>query len=228
MKYTAVIFDLYGTLIDNMSHSENTGELSRIASILNIPEEQFMQWWLDTSSQKRFSGAYSDLEATFKALASELGCKVTDAHIKEAVRLRHIYIKSSIVPRPGTLETLRELAARGYRTGLITDCSPETAIVWPYTEMAPYFNATLFSCVERMTKPDTRIYRLAAERLAVTPEKCLYVGDGSSNELTGARQAGMTPVLIRAIHENSNDLYFPREEWDGPSITSLTEVIDFL
>ena len=51
---------------------------------------------------------------------------------------------------------------------------------------------------------------------------------GGSDELTGARQAGMTPVLIRAIHENSNDLYFPRENWDGPSITSLAEVFDYL
>lgn len=228
MKYAAVIFDLYGTLIDNLPHSENKAELCRIASILDIPEEEFLQWWLETLSQKRFSGVYSNLEDTFKALTSEFGYKITEARIKEATQLRHEYIKKAVVPRPGTIETLGELAARGYRTGLITDCSPETVTVWESSKLAPHFNATLFSCVERMTKPDPRIYRLAAERLGVAPEKCLYIGDGSSNELTGARQAGMTPVLIRAIHENSNDLYFPRENWDGPSITSLAEVFDYL
>jgi putative hydrolase of the HAD superfamily len=79
-----------------------------------------------------------------------------------------------------------------------------------------------------MTKPDLRIYRTAAKRLRVAPESCLYIGDGGSNELTGARQAGMHPVLIRDPVENSREVYFKREEWDGMTISSLQEILALL
>lgn len=45
-------------------------------------------------------------------------------------------------------------------------------------------------------KSDARIYRLACDGLGLDPSGCIYVGDGSSQELTGALEVGMRPVLI--------------------------------
>ena len=53
----------------------------------------------------------------------------------------------------------------------------------------------------RLAKPDPRIYEMAVEGLGVAAEECLYVGDGTSNELTGASRVGMTAVLMRAPHD---------------------------
>ena len=72
------------------------------------------------------------------------------------------------------------------------------------------------------------VYRLACERLGVEPDRCLYVGDGSSRELTGAREVGMTPVLIEAPHD---EYFVDRQdaiEWKGPKIGSLSEVLSFV
>ena len=73
-----------------------------------------------------------------------------------------------------------------------------------------------------MTKPDRRIYQMACERLGVSPEACLYVGDGGSKELTGASDSGMQAVLIRAPYDTVNG---NREEWPGERITGLPEVL---
>ncbi|CAM3340555.1 hypothetical protein PALA111701_04145 [Paenibacillus lactis] len=44
-----------------------------------------------------------------------------------------------------------------------------------------------------MAKPQKEIYLMACERLGVTPETSIFVGDGGSDELRGARDAGLRP-----------------------------------
>jgi putative hydrolase of the HAD superfamily len=60
----------------------------------------------------------------------------------------------------------------------------------------------------------------------VKPQDCLYVGDGSSHELTGARKVGMHPVQI---HVPDEIIYFlDEDDWDGTPISSLSEVLDLV
>ncbi len=47
-----------------------------------------------------------------------------------------------------------------------------------------------------MAKPDPRMYRHVIDGLGVDPTRCLYVGDGGSNEHWGAAQHGMGTVWI--------------------------------
>jgi len=69
-----------------------------------------------------------------------------------------------------------------------------------YADQAFFLIRWSFLC-GRCEKPDPRIYHLALERLKVKPQDCLYVGDGSSHELTGARKVGMHPVQIHVPDE---------------------------
>jgi putative hydrolase of the HAD superfamily len=116
-----------------------------------------------------------------------------------------------------------------YRVGLISDCSPETPAAWPATPFHGLFDVTVFSCVVSMKKPDPRIYRLATDKLGLEPRDCLYVGDGSSNELTGALKVGMHPVLISDPNESVDAHYIDREKgWLGPVIHSLKEVLELV
>ena len=45
-----------------------------------------------------------------------------------------------------------------------------------------------------MQKPDRRIFERALQKLAVSEQECLYVGDGGSNELAAAESVGMHPA----------------------------------
>ena len=97
--------------------------------------------------------------------------------------------------------------------------------MWDQTAFAHLFDATLLSSEVGLAKPDSRIYEKAAKVLGVTPAHCLYVGDGSGRELSGASRSGMTAALMRAPYdlEDGN-----REGWEGERISSIRQVIGLL
>ncbi len=48
-----------------------------------------------------------------------------------------------------------------------------------------------------MKKPDPCIYEEAARRLGVAFNECVFVGDGGSNELAGAKAVGMKAIQAK-------------------------------
>lgn len=59
------------------------------------------------------------------------------------------------------------------------------------------FDDIVCSAEVGMAKPEAAVYRLAAERLGVRPERCLFVDDWDRN-VDAARSVGMSAVLYRA------------------------------
>ncbi|HTY81909.1 MAG TPA: HAD family hydrolase [Dehalococcoidales bacterium] len=230
MKYKAVIFDLFGTLVDVFSREGYYSTLSEMVSILKAPKDEFFKLWAATG-EKRGNGQFKTLEENLLYICIQLNIKPTPRELKLAVWVRLDYVSLVLAPHPGAIETIAKLKADGYKIGLISNCSTEPPVIWPRTPFAPYFDVTIFSCSVGMRKPDPRIYQMAAEGLSVKPEDCLYIGDGDSGELEGAESAGMHPVLIvnpdeikeYTIHQK------PLEKaWQGPSISSLRDVLKLL
>jgi putative hydrolase of the HAD superfamily len=58
------------------------------------------------------------------------------------------------------------------------------------------FDAVVCSAEVGMAKPDPAIYRLAAERLGLPPEACVFVDDSEPN-VRAAEQVGMRGVFFR-------------------------------
>jgi putative hydrolase of the HAD superfamily len=228
MKYQAVIFDLFGTLVDNFDNTEHRQVLANIATILGAPPESFTKLWRGCVDL-RWRGIYKTEKEGMRSVCKELGVPVTKAQLERAVDVRMDYSLKTIVPRSDTLSTINQLKDRGYKVGLISDCSPEAPAAWPRTPFNGIFDVTVFSCEAGMKKPDPRIYHLCCERLGVKPEDCLYVGDGSSTELTGALGVGMHPIMIRDPSENADTDSVNREnDWQGPRIAYLNEVLAML
>lgn len=61
------------------------------------------------------------------------------------------------------------------------------------------FDDIISSAVVGMAKPDHAIYRLAAERLKLPIEECIFIDDSERN-VVAAREAGMTAIHFR-VHE---------------------------
>jgi len=121
------------------------------------------------------------------------------------------------------VETLRALRDRGLRLGMLSNASSEIPGIWAESELAPLFDAALFSAEERMMKPDPRFYGRMAALLGVEPASCLFVGDGAYRELQGAEAVGMTAVLIRAPHDEWE--HEGTIGWQGRRIGALSEVL---
>ena len=230
MKYEAVIFDLFGTLVDIFSRREYKSVLEEMISILSVPSDKFVQLWADTAKQ-RGTGIFRSPEENIEYICRNLKEHVTEAQVKEAARVRFDFVSRSMTPSEDALETLSHLKAEGYRTALISNCATEPPVIWQNTPFAPLIDVTIFSSLVSLQKPDPRIYHLAAERLSVKTGGCLYIGDGDGQELTGAHHVGMHPVLIRTSKNDTADALrddAETDDWNGPVIASLKEVLGLL
>ncbi len=228
MKYKAVIFDLFGTLVDSFTVPEYFQNLDEMAAILQVPPEGFSKIWRD-SFYMRTDGSHRTPEESIRFTCNQMGCTVEEERVQQAAETRLAFTLRTMAPRPGTIATIEEIKRRGYKTALISDCSPETPAVWPQTDFKGIFDAAIFSSEAGVKKPDRRIYLMATDQIGVRPGECLYIGDGSSFELTGALEAGMDTVLIRDPGESADSRFIDREEdWEGPRISYLREVLPML
>jgi putative hydrolase of the HAD superfamily len=222
MTYSAVIFDLFGTLVnDFMSVTGQTHD--ELAAILGVPYEPFMKQWREITP-RRTLGEFQTVEASIQHVCGALGVMVNAEQMAKAVEFRLDYTRRALVPKPDAVTTLAQLKRTGFKVGLLSNCSIEIPILWPETEFADLFHSTIFSSRERIKKPAPQIYHLACERLGVEPENCLYVADGENYELTAARKVGMHPVLIKTS-ETHKEVRREAREWNGTTISSLTELL---
>ncbi len=224
--YDAVIFDLFGTLIDNVSMDSYLPAIDRMARSLDVPPEQFRQVWRDDSLSRRpATGQLANPEQAVHAGRALLGAKPSARAVHRAAEIRRQMYAEWVVPRPGVIETLQTIRQAGLKLALMSGCTGEVPALWPETEMAQFFSAALFSCVLGLEKPDPAFYAAALEALDVPASRCLYVGDGASDELDGAVEAGMQAVLLVAAHERSTVMARQQcRDWMGKTITDIRQV----
>jgi len=223
MQYKAAIFDLFGTLVKNFHSSESNDNLRRMAAELSVSPDDFADLWHATFDE-RMTGVLGDYQACIRHICRQLGAPTPDDIIEMAAGIRFEMNKREVMsPREDAITLLTYLKSKDCKTGLISDCTIETTLLWKDSPLAPFIDEPVFSCLLGIKKPDRRIYQTAVEKLAVRPEECFYVADGIGRELSGAAEMGMHAVQILVPGEDEYDHY--RGEWDGPVIRSLTEIL---
>ena len=215
MRFRAVIFDLWQTLVPFPVESANA-MYSRVVETWGADSETFRELW-DRRRRERETGP---IEPHLHAIADELGL---GGDLEAVMKIRRDWTLESVVPRPDAIPTLEELRRRGHKLGMISACSEDVPEVWERTPFASLFDSTVFSCSVGFSKPDPRIYELAADELRVEPADCLFVGDGANDELPGAERAGMTAVQLRAPGEQ---LTPEGERWSGRYVALLSDVLE--
>jgi putative hydrolase of the HAD superfamily len=202
-----VIFDLWETLID-WDAAANRTMMERIEQRVGF------------DFQARWGGAHERYTQPVRTVLEGVG--VPPDALDDVMALRREFVGGCLVPREGSVETLRQLREDGYRVGLITVCTEDVELLWPQSEFAGLFDAEVFSNSVGMSKPDPRIYQHCCELLGVDPEEAVFVGDGANDELAGAQRVGMRAILI---HKPGIDPFWPEvREWDGPRVTSIPQV----
>ena len=228
-KYKAVVFDLWGTLVDELTYPEANRlvyqqKTDETADLLGMDRDGFARAWTATLAD-RTVGTFPSTEAAISHICRELGAEPGEDRIHAVAEMRCEYVREALSPRPGTVETLSTLRDSGYRVGLISNCGEEVSRLWRSTPFAPLVDTAVLSFDAGIAKPDPRIYELATRGLGVAAEHCLYVGDGSGGELSGASKAGMTAVLMRAPYDRADGA---REGWEGETISEIRDVLRLL
>jgi putative hydrolase of the HAD superfamily len=111
----------------------------------------------------------------------------------------HEQWRASWRPIEENIDLVRRLRP-AYRVGLLSnaDRSLEERLRDGF-RLDGLFDAVVVSGVVGIAKPDPRAYLLAAERLGLPPEACVFIDDAPRN-VEAAREVGMTAIRFRVHH----------------------------
>jgi putative hydrolase of the HAD superfamily len=93
-------------------------------------------------------------------------------------------------------ETLGELKAAGLALGLLSDFPAQRKL--EYLGLNGYWDTVICSEEVNHLKPDPVPFLELARRMALPPERILYVGNSVSYDILGAKEQGMKAALISA------------------------------
>lgn len=188
-----IIFDLFGTLVQTPNPKE-------VKDLLNEIEEHchstpgLYQRWLETS-ELRDRGYYSTSEEYWKVLG-----------VRERAKATLLYSRTNSYwldkTREGLLEVLPILRNSGFDIVLCSNAGFETHSILKSSPMYKFFDKVIISADVRALKPEKLMYDLCY----TTKEeyKSIYfIGDGGSNELSGASELGLNVMQISELkHDN--------------------------
>jgi len=192
---TAICFDLLTALLDSWTL------WNRAAG----SDEAGRRWRLHYLDLTYAAGNYRPYEELVHESAAL-------AHMGQHAALTLLREWDTLEPWPEVPEVLRSLGAR-YAIGVVTNCSVALAARAVHRLGVP---VTAWVAAEEAGayKPDPRPYRMALDRLGVTPPAALFVA-GSPFDIPGARGVGMEVVwhnrlaLARPSHIASPRAEFP-------------------
>lgn len=128
------------------------------------------------------------------------------------------------------VEVIKELHARGYKLGIISNLIGEYEVPnWLKDNgLEAYFDSVVLSPVCGIRKPDPEIYRIAARELGVEPEECASVADNLGRDITGARECHIGSCILFRSPEKKHPVIITDENRPDYVIDSFLELLDLL
>jgi putative hydrolase of the HAD superfamily len=191
-----VIFDLFRTLTGIESEWPDLPVTSDVLGINRRVWDDI----LVTRSRKRLTGAQRDPFEIVRTLAHEVDPTIPESRIREAVRIRSQWFRHALRSIPQeNIDAIKHLRAADLRLGLISNADAMEVAAWEESPLVGLFDVEIFSCEVGFVKPDPAIFRRCLDALKLTPCECLFVGDGGSNELIGAKEVGLSTVFVSGV-----------------------------
>lgn len=217
-----IYFDLFFTLIIPAYEKEDNEY-----SILSLSVEEWEKYAEnEILYRERALGAVRSEKEIIDKIVSVLPFPVSRKQ-KDAVlaaREKRMYAALQNIS-PEIIEVLAILKDKNIKIGLISNADKIDCKYWQESRLFPFFDDAVFSCDAGLLKPDRRIYELALHNLNASPEECLFVGDGGSNELYGARLAGMKTVFSEVLARKGPEKRHPIMKYADYHITLFRELL---
>ncbi len=187
----AVFFDLFFTLIYPSYSIENEYEIIGISS---------SEWESYAENNilydERAKGKIRNEREIIDRIVNIMPYKVTEEQKRNILLKREERMKRTLLSVDNkVLEILGKVREKGVKIGLISNADIIDIKYWNDSPLSAFFDSVIFSCDVGILKPETEIYQLAMKRLNVKPEESIFIGDGGSNELFGAKRAGMKTIF---------------------------------
>ena len=180
----AVVFDMDGLMLDSERAINEC--MARAAS--DLGHELPASLWL------QMIGGGDGL--CRRLLADRIGADATVELLARAEAMYDVVADAGIDHRPGIVDLLDWLVARGIPRAVATSTRRPLAMrKLAAAGLLPYFDAVCTSSDVAAPKPAPDVYLLAASKLGIEPARCLVLED-SPTGVRAALAAGMTPVQV--------------------------------
>lgn len=191
----AVVFDVGRVLFEwDLRHL--------YAPLIADPAE--LDWFLANVVTERWHFQHDQGRGVAEMLAERQAEFPEHAHLVEAWATR--FNESIPGPVPGSFALVEQLAARGVPLYAITNFGAE---FWenfrPHHSIFDHFRDIVVSGVEKIAKPDPRIYRLAEARFGHAPEAMLFIDDNPAN-IAAVRACGWQGHLFQGAAGLADEL----------------------
>ncbi len=202
--YKAVLFDLDDTLYSRVEAAKRTFPGMFKTLLYPNQTDEFISAAVDYMMTKVKRDSMIHIES-FEALVSAYPPDISFDH-SLCVEYYYRHLPDFAVPFADTERVLKDLRDRGVAIGIVTNVLAERCdSQWRKINnmnLAPLVDTILLSGEVGITKPDPKIFHLAADRLGVSAGDCLFVGDDPNSDIGGALSAGMDAVWVD-IYQNS-------------------------
>jgi putative hydrolase of the HAD superfamily len=217
----AVVFDFFGTLTTAVRRGPRHAVIARLLGC--DPEAFFAE--LDRTFYLRAANRYGQPIDALRRVAYAAGGRPKLAELAYAVASRVDAVHADTALRPEAVPVLSVLRRRGMPVAVVSDCWYELPAFMHRLGIAPLLEGCVYSVEVGHCKPHPAMYLEACRQLRVDPDECLYVGDGGSRELSGAREVGMATVRLAAPDLAGHLIFRGDHEWSGPVARSLADVL---
>ena len=240
-RVEAIVFDLDDTLIDWSAQALTYGEISRphvnnvhrylTAENHTLPDANtFFDQYRSTvrSNWEAAKGVwtgvsfYNSLNNLFQALELD----VARIDFEAVARAYDWRPTAGVRPFADTIEVLNTLQ-QTYKIGLITNSMLPMWMRDVELEaygLIDYFDARITSGDAGYLKPHTAVFHHMLDKLEVSPNRAIFVGDSPEHDIDGANATGMISVLMDPPHLN-RELNGTQPDY---TINCLQELLDIL
>ena len=195
MKFSAVAFDLDGTLYPNFRL------YARLLPFI-LKELRLLKAFGKTRTMMRKDFSVRSGENFYDAQARVLG-KILRCSMEEARERTEKLIYRGWEPLfnkirlfPHVLETLDAFRKEGIKLGLLSDFPPEVKL--KNLNLGGFWDVIMCSEHTGHLKPDVKPFLDLAALMGRAPEQILYVGNSVPYDVKGSRRAGMKSAHIRS------------------------------
>ncbi|SJZ68489.1 phosphoglycolate phosphatase [Consotaella salsifontis] len=186
----AALFDLDGTLVDSAPDLHEA--LNETLASYGEPPFTYeaVVKMIGAGVPKLIQRAYAGLGKTIdKATRDKVVKRFLAIYGPRATRLTTL--------NPGAAEATRALSQAGYRLAVVTNKNEaETETVLGHFGLGKLMDAVVGGDSGPPKKPHPGMLLLACERLGLSPEDAVFIGDGE-NDVEAAKAAGMPVIIVR-------------------------------
>jgi len=221
-----IIFDLYDTLI-HLDPKHYDFMKRKFSKMVGAPHDRVRTIWRKYIN-RRMTGEIPTIADMIRILLDELNIDHDEKKLDELVEMETRTLIESVRFYPGVDRMLENFRNQGYQLTLLSNTSHNSMNIIKMLPWKSNFHHVILSHKIGIIKPDPRIYLIALARMELKPEECIFVGDGGSMELDGARLVGLTTVKVVQENQNQSFKRSGNPDYQIDTIIKLTELLDKL